>query len=343
MSDLTINSDLPVFNGESWEDHVSAWHTLSSVVKHNQLQLAAIAHSVAGKWKETGVNKFAGEVGIKAKAVYHYIKVYSWLEKSTQVDFFVNSPLSFTHLRVAAYSKDPALAEEVLIEAEDRNLSVEATIELLQTRETAVLQIEAGDTCTVTDLHSLANNNKKFKTIYADPPWRYGNQATRSSTDNHYPTLSVEEIAALPIRELADEDCHLHLWTTNAFIFDCKQIMEAWGFEYKSVFVWAKPTMGIGNYWRVSHEFLLLGIKGNAPFMNRSQMSWAQLDRTKHSEKPEAVRKMIELVSPAPRLELFGRRVADGWTVWGNEIKRTMFDKDVREGIAKGSQIQAVA
>lgn len=178
------------------------------------------------------------------------------------------------------------------------------------------------------DLGELVAGGKKFACIYADPPWQYGNQATRASTDNHYPTMTVDEIAALPIGQVAADNAHLHLWTTNAFLFDCQQIMEAWGFTYKSVFVWVKPQMGIGNYWRVSHEFLLLGTRGSCPFLSKSEMSWKEIARTTHSTKPEEIRKMIERVSPGPRLEMFGRRLADGWTVWGNQISRTMFDPE---------------
>jgi N6-adenosine-specific RNA methylase IME4 len=138
--------------------------------------------------------------------------------------------------------------------------------------------------------------------------------------------MTVEEICALPIGELAADDSHLHLWTTNAFLFDAKRVIDAWGFEYKSAFIWVKPQMGIGNYWRVSHEFMLLGIRGNAPFRDRGQMSWLQANRTAHSAKPAAIRKIIEKVSPSPRIELFGRQRHEGWSVWGNQIARTMFD-----------------
>lgn len=184
-------------------------------------------------------------------------------------------------------------------------------------------------TCSVQDLQTLIDRDMKFGTIYADPPWLYGNQGTRAATGNHYGGLSVQDIASLPVEALAADNAHLHLWTTNAFLFECKAIMEAWGFEYKSCLVWVKPQMGIGNYWRVSHEFLLLGIRGTCPFMNRSQMSWIQEPRTRHSNKPEAVRGRIEKVSPGPRLELFGRRIAPGWVVWGNQIHRTLFEGDV--------------
>jgi N6-adenosine-specific RNA methylase IME4 len=84
--------------------------------------------------------------------------------------------------------------------------------------------------------------------------------------------------------------------------------------------------MGIGNYWRVSHEFLLLGIRGSLRFQDKGEMSWRQMDRSKHSKKPYEVRKLIEKVSPGPRLELFARVVAPGWVAWGNEIERNLFN-----------------
>jgi len=187
------------------------------------------------------------------------------------------------------------------------------------TRDPEPLPIDGQD---ITDLMAL--RGQTFGCIYADPPWRYGNQGTRAATGNHYVGLSVEEICALPIGELAAERSHLHLWTTNGFLFDAQRVMQAWGFEHKSCFVWVKPQMGIGNYWRVSHEFLLLGARGGITFADRSLMSWAAFDRTRHSEKPEEIRQFIERASPGPHLELFARRPAKGWTVWGNEIKRDL-------------------
>ena len=87
--------------------------------------------------------------------------------------------------------------------------------------------------------------------------------------------------------------------------------------------------MGIGNYWRLSHEFMLLGVKGGLTFLDRGQMSWLNHDRIGHSHKPEEVRWIIEKVSPGPYLELFGRRTIDNWTVWGNEIERTIFNREL--------------
>jgi N6-adenosine-specific RNA methylase IME4 len=160
-----------------------------------------------------------------------------------------------------------------------------------------------------------------FGCVYADPPWQYGNQGTRAATDNHYGTMTIADLCAMPVSELVADDAHLHLWTTNAFIKESFDLIDAWGFEYRSMFIWVKPQMGIGNYWRVSHEIMLLGIRGNAKrFNDRSLKSWVEVSRTKHSAKPGIVRGMIERASHGPYLELFGRKLVKGWTVFGNQI-----------------------
>ena len=99
-----------------------------------------------------------------------------------------------------------------------------------------------------------------------------------------------------------------------------EDLFERWGFEYKGILVWVKPGFGIGNYWRVAHEFLLLGVRGSAPFLDHRQLSWVISGRGEHSEKPEITRKLIELVSPGPYLELFGRKEVPGWMVLGDQI-----------------------
>jgi N6-adenosine-specific RNA methylase IME4 len=111
--------------------------------------------------------------------------------------------------------------------------------------------------------------------------------------------MSVDEICTLPIAELAAENSHLHLWVTNAFLFDCWRIFDAWGFQFDSNFVWVKPEMGLGNYWRNAHEIMLTGIRGK-PFDGLGQKSWLLCSRGRHSEKPEQVRAMTERASPGP-------------------------------------------
>lgn len=131
--------------------------------------------------------------------------------------------------------------------------------------------------------------------------------------------MPIGELLELPVERVSAEKSHLHLWTTNAFLPDALNLLSAWGFEYKGVFLWVKSQIGIGNYWRVSHEFLVLGVRGGLTFSRRDQRSWIEHPRTKHSAKPDRVREIIELVSPAPRLEMFSRAKTNGWDVFGDE------------------------
>ena len=126
------------------------------------------------------------------------------------------------------------------------------------------------------------------------------------------------------MRQLAADSCHLHLWTTEAFREDAINLMRHWGFEHKSCRVWDKVRMGMGNYWRLQHEFLLLGVRGKAiTFPEKNHRSVVRCKPGRHSEKPDEFRLTIERVSPGPYLELFGRKAVPGWTVFGNEVETT--------------------
>lgn len=177
------------------------------------------------------------------------------------------------------------------------------------------------------DLATLVAEGRKFRTIYADPPWEYDKSVGRAAASRHYRTMSVAEICREPINQLVDDSAHLHLWTTNGFLREAFQVIEAWGFQYKSCFVWVKPQLGVGNYWRVSHEFMLLGVRGNLLFADHCQRSWMEAARSVHSRKPSIIRCLIEQVSPAPYLELYGREEIheSGWTVYGNQVERRLF------------------
>jgi N6-adenosine-specific RNA methylase IME4 len=180
-------------------------------------------------------------------------------------------------------------------------------------------------TANFSDFSEIVKMGVKFGTVYADPPWRYSNQGTRGSTDDHYDgTMSVDEICAMPIGEITEDKSHLHLWTTNAFLFETQKILEAWGFEYKSTFVWVKPQMGMGNYWRNSHELMITGVKGGLTADSKAEMSWVECRRGRHSSKPQQVRESIMRLSPGPYLELFGRREIQDWVVFGNQIEKEL-------------------
>lgn len=176
-------------------------------------------------------------------------------------------------------------------------------------------------------LDGLRSNGVRFSTIYADPPWPYSNTAARGAAENHYRTMSMEDILNEPVKHLVADNAHLHLWTTNAFLREAFDVIHAWGFRFKSCLVWVKPQLGMGNYWRVSHEFLLLGVRGNLPFREKTIRSWQSVRRTIHSRKPFLFRELIERVSPGPYLELYGREEhpSSGWTVYGNQVERRLF------------------
>ena len=178
----------------------------------------------------------------------------------------------------------------------------------------------------VRDLDLLLRNGVRFTTVYADPPWPYSNTAARGAAENHYRTMSMEDILNEPIKDLVADNAHLHLWTTNAFLREAFDVIHAWGFRFKSCLVWVKPQLGMGNYWRVSHEFLLLGVRGNLPFREKTIRSWQSVRRTIHSRKPFLFRELIERVSPGPYLELYGREEhpSSGWTVYGNQVERRL-------------------
>jgi len=179
----------------------------------------------------------------------------------------------------------------------------------------------------VSDLHSLVATGLRFQTVLADPPWAYANNASRGAAVNHYSTMNLTDICNEPVAELVADNAHLHLWTTNAFLREAFDVIDAWGFQFKSCLVWIKPQIGMGNYWRVSHEFLMLGVRGHLPFNENTHRSWFLHRRTKHSRKPFKARALIKQVSPGPYLELYGReeQPRSQWTVYGNQVERRLF------------------
>jgi len=175
---------------------------------------------------------------------------------------------------------------------------------------------------------------KKYQIIYADPPWKYrvwcyGTGSGRSS-DQYYPTMELGDICSLPVREIADKDCILFLWATWPKLKEALQVIEAWGFEYKTDgFVWVKQNpsgkgffCGLGYWTRKNTEFVLLATKGSPKRINRSVREIVVSPRERHSQKPAEVRdRIVQLVGDLPRIELFAREKAEGWDVWGNEVE----------------------
>ena len=159
----------------------------------------------------------------------------------------------------------------------------------------------------------------KFTTIVSDPPWQYDNRGTRNAARKHYETMTVDDVCDLPVEANAADNAHLYLWTTNAFLRDAFTVMEAWGFTYKAHLVWVKPQMGMGNYFRISHEHVLFGVRGSLPTQTKNTMSWFEANRGRHSAKPQAFYELVEHSSPGPYLDMFSRARRLGWSGWGEE------------------------
>jgi N6-adenosine-specific RNA methylase IME4 len=176
-------------------------------------------------------------------------------------------------------------------------------------------------------------DGQKFKTILADPPWQFQNRTGKMAPEhkrlNRYPTMKLEEIKTLPVERMADDPCHLYLWVPNALLPDGLEVMQAWGFQYKSNIVWEKirkdgepDGRGVGFYFRNVTELLLFGIRGeNARTLApaRSQVNLIRTQKREHSRKPDEMFDLIEQCSNGPYLELFARGERPGWVLWGNQ------------------------
>lgn len=167
----------------------------------------------------------------------------------------------------------------------------------------------------------------KYRVLYADPPWEYGNkygEALKGYTqpDHHYPTMGLQAICDLPIRDMADDNAVLFLWATSPLLEEALKVIGAWGFHYKTSFVWDKVKHNFGHYNSVRHEFLLIATRGSCtPDAKELHDSVISIERKEHSAKPEYFRELIDkLYTHGNRIELFARMKASGWESWGNQL-----------------------
>ncbi|WP_299133393.1 MT-A70 family methyltransferase [uncultured Amaricoccus sp.] len=174
---------------------------------------------------------------------------------------------------------------------------------------------------------------RRFGTVLADPPWRFANRTGKVAPEHRrlsrYGTLTLAEISALPVADHLGETAHLYLWVPNALLPEGLAVLAAWGFAYKSNIVWHKVRRdggsdgrGVGFYFRNVTELLLFGTRGRAARTlapGRRQVNLLASRKREHSRKPDEQYSLIESCSSGPYLELFGRGLRPGWTVWGNQ------------------------
>ncbi len=174
---------------------------------------------------------------------------------------------------------------------------------------------------------------RRFSTILADPPWRFENRTGKMAPEHRrlarYETMTLDDICGLPVEGVAADTAHLYMWTPNALLPEALQVMQAWGFSYKSNLIWHKirkdggsDGRGVGFYFRNVTEMILFGVRGkNARTLapGRRQVNMIETRKREHSRKPDEQYELIEACSPGPYLELFARGDRAKWEVWGNQ------------------------
>jgi N6-adenosine-specific RNA methylase IME4 len=176
--------------------------------------------------------------------------------------------------------------------------------------------------------------NRKFKTVLADPPWQFQNRTGKMAPEhkrlNRYPTLTLNEIKAMPVSDVCEEEAHLYLWVPNALLIEGLDVLKSWGFTYKTNIIWHKirkdggpDGRGVGFYFRNTTEMILFGVKGSMRTLppGRKQVNIIKSIKREHSRKPDEQYDLIESCSPGKYLEIFGRGTRRGWTVFGNQAE----------------------
>ena len=229
--------------------------------------------------------------------------------------------------RFETLAKHPKVVEQAKAKAREENRIVtrQDVLNTIRKEEKAAERkaaIEEQINRPKTSAHiDIFNTDKKYRVIYADPPWNYGDKQDTEKLGGavkHYTTMTIDELCDLPVP--SEKDAVLFMWVTSPLLEECFEVINAWGFKYKSSFVWDKVAHNMGHYNSVRHEFLLICTKGNCtPDVPKLYDSVVSIERTEHSRKPHEFREMIDTLYPAgERLEMFAREAPEGWDVWGN-------------------------
>ena len=178
----------------------------------------------------------------------------------------------------------------------------------------------------------IFNTDKKYNVIYADPPWKYKTWNEKGGTaEKHYKTMDIQNLKDMKntIKQISCKDCILFLWVTFPCLLDGLDLIEEWGFEYKTCgFNWVKRNkkndgwfIGLGHWTRSNSEICLIATIGNIKRISKSVSQIVDTHIEEHSKKPNIVReRIVELIGDLPRIELFARQTCDGWDSWGNEV-----------------------
>jgi N6-adenosine-specific RNA methylase IME4 len=192
----------------------------------------------------------------------------------------------------------------------------------------------------------------RFGTILVDPPWRFDNRTGKVAPEHQrlrrYPTMSLDEICAMPVAAHAAEKSHIYLWVPNALLREGFQVLDAWGYKYKTNIVWYKirkdggpDGRGVGFYFRNVTEVVLFGVKGSLRTLQpgRRQVNVLSTRKREHSRKPDELYDIVESCSPPSYLELFARAERKGWSQWGNEVTTYIEQRRMIRGYSRPEKV----
>lgn len=307
---------------EKTRDEIAEKHNVSSRTIENDSKFATGVNAIASVAPDKKDEILQGKSDFTKKDIADFAQIEKEKQeaiekaKAIEVDLFQEREKHASEVeRIKAESEAKAqqLAKEMLQKKEE-----ERQRKLAEKREAQRKRIEA------ISQNDTKLPEKKYRVIYADPPWQYEHPVSESRRiENQYPTMSLEDICNLKVKEITHEKAILFLWVTSPMLKNGITVLESWGFEYKTNAVWDKQVIGMGYFFRQQHEILLVGIKGvfPTPVIEGRVSSVFSIKRERHSEKPIEIAQTIEKMYPElSKIELFCRNPRPGWDVWGNEI-----------------------
>ena len=226
-----------------------------------------------------------------------------------------------SHDTIAKVKKiEAAATPEVKARLNTGTMSINEAYKEIKKEEIEIKRKEIRDTFEKQDVEI---KDKKYRIIYADPPWKYGNSMPLGTTEpqDYYLLMDTHDICAMPIKDITEKDAVLFLWSTSPHLPEALEVAKAWGFTYKTTFIWDKIKHNMGHYNSVRHEILLVCTKGACtPDVKRLFDSVVSEERTEHSKKPNVFREIIETIyTYGNKIELFARETPEGWDVFGNQ------------------------
>lgn len=293
---------------------------INDAVLDAEMRIGELMAKVPKATKGTGANQYAKPEGAKNDTAVDFSK--------SKADIIKDA--GFTPKQVQRFqtmAAHPEIVEQVKAEARENDdiasradilKRIKAEKKRQEQQESIREQIDKPKTTNHVDIFTT---NKKYRVIYADPPWSYNDKQDTGMLGGavkHYTTMQLDDICALPVP--AADNAVLFMWVTSPLLEDSFKVINAWGFKYKSSFVWDKVAHNMGHYNSVRHEFLLIATKGSCtPDVKKLYDSVVSIERTEHSRKPKEFREMIDTLYPVgERLEMFAREAPEGWDVWGN-------------------------